>query len=150
MVFLGGGGVWRQGFYFCFKESPRACELHQLLDIIHLSLVLNLVMPQVGLRNGDGIPNEHAPALHHIIHHHRIASPVWVHQAKCASRLMWDREGEKNIKGLWAEKNRISGFKIEQNNKCVHGHSLRNLPVLLSTTYIWILIYLRFYAFRKQ
>lgn len=48
----------------------------KILAITHFSFVLNSVKPKVGLRNGYRVPNEHAPALYHIIHHHCIARSV--------------------------------------------------------------------------
>jgi hypothetical protein len=77
-------------------SEPLSCK--RILVITHLSLVLNLVKPKVGLRNGYRVPNEYSPALHHIIHHHCITRSIRIYQAKCAARLRWvkrERRGKK-------------------------------------------------------
>lgn len=87
-------------------SEPRCRE--RILVITHLSLVLNLVKPKVGLRDGYRVPNEHSPTLYHVIHHHGTARSIGIYQAKGTARLRRGWGGSK----VGKREEQKSGLKI--------------------------------------
>jgi ATP sulfurylase len=80
-------------------------------------------MPKVGLRNSYRVPDEHSPALHHIIHHHCIAGTIRIYQAKRASRLKSVREGEEKSKGF-VSREKLETVVLKYTKQQMHSWSL--------------------------